>query len=208
MLYCQRHPELNIPTPAIYAHSCTFGSEFIAMEYIDGESLSDVWLDLPEEEKENLASRVAEMMRTMRTKTAFDEIGGISPDGSGCPLADDGHGVNVANGRGVVDSLGLYNIGPYKSVQEYVHSVFDRQFHYMDQMLHKHTLPVHEADFRKEMSESLFNLTPDEAFERVKRKRDDFIAHPYNCEYPFVLRHGDLHGRNVIVRYLRLSPYG
>ena len=33
MLYCQRHPDLDIPTPAIYAYSCTHGSEFIAMEY-------------------------------------------------------------------------------------------------------------------------------------------------------------------------------
>ena len=71
MLYCQRHPDLNIPTPAIYAYSCTPGSEFIAMEYIDGDSLSDVWMDLPEEEKTNMASQVAEIMRTMRTKTAF-----------------------------------------------------------------------------------------------------------------------------------------
>ena len=37
MLYCQRHPDLNIPTPVIYAYSCAYGSGFIAMEYIDGE---------------------------------------------------------------------------------------------------------------------------------------------------------------------------
>ena len=96
MLYCQRHPELNIPTPAIYAYSCTYGSEFIAMEYIDGDILSDVWLDLPEEEKECMANQVAEIMRTMRTKTTFNMIGGINPDGSACPLVD---GVDVANGR-------------------------------------------------------------------------------------------------------------
>jgi hypothetical protein len=95
-MYCQRHPDLNIPTPAICAYSCTHGSEFIAMEYIDGDSLSEVWMDLPEEEKVNMASQVAEIMRTMRTKTAFSMIGGISPDGSTCPLVD---GVNVANGR-------------------------------------------------------------------------------------------------------------
>ena len=125
MLFCQRRPDLNISTPAIYAHSCTYGSEFIAMEYIDGDILSDVWLDLPEEEKESMTNQVAEIMRTMRTKTAFNMIGGISPDGSACPLVD---GVNVANGRvslmdcripqklnivqGVADRLALYNIGP------------------------------------------------------------------------------------------------
>ncbi|KAF8549012.1 hypothetical protein OG21DRAFT_648776 [Imleria badia] len=198
MLYCQRHPELNIPTPAIYAYSCTYGSEFIAMEYINGDSLSDVWLDLTEEEKENMANQVARIMRTMRTKTSFNVIGGISPDGSGCPLVD---GVDVASGRGIVDSLGLYNTGPYESVQEYVRSVFDRQFHYMDQMLHENTLSAHEPEFGEKINKRLFNLTPEEAFERVKYKRDEFIAHPYDCEYPFVLRHGDLHGRNVIVSF-------
>jgi hypothetical protein len=96
MLYCQRHPDLNTPTPAIYAYSCTHGSEFIAMEYIDGNSLSKVWMDLPEEEKTNMASQVAEIMRTMRTKTAFSMIGGINPDGSACPLVVD---VDVTNGR-------------------------------------------------------------------------------------------------------------
>ncbi|KAF8433528.1 hypothetical protein L210DRAFT_3633082, partial [Boletus edulis BED1] len=38
MLYCQRHPDLNLPTPTIYAYSCTHGSEFMAMEYLDGDN--------------------------------------------------------------------------------------------------------------------------------------------------------------------------
>ena len=96
MLYCQRHTDLNIPTPAIYAYSCAHGSEFIAMEYIDGGGLSEVWMDPPEEEKHNMASQVAAIMRKMRTKTAFSVIGEISPDGSPCPLVD---GVNVCSGR-------------------------------------------------------------------------------------------------------------
>ena len=75
----------------------------------------------------------------------------------------------------------------------------------MDQMLHKGTLSAHEPEFRDEMSRWLVNLSPEDAFERVKSKRDNFIAHLYHCEYPFVLRHGDLHGRNVVVRYVRLS---
>ena len=89
MLYCQRRPELNIPTPAIYAYSCTHGSEF-------GDSLSKVWMDLQEEEKANMACQIADIMRTMRTKTAFGVIGGISPDGSACPLVDD---VDVTDGN-------------------------------------------------------------------------------------------------------------
>ncbi|KIO03211.1 hypothetical protein M404DRAFT_27207 [Pisolithus tinctorius Marx 270] len=71
-------------------------------------------------------------------------------------------------------------------------------------MLHKGTLLAHEAEFREEMSKCLQSLTPEEAFELVKRKRDDFMAQSYDWKYPFVLRHGDLHGRNVIVS--RSSP--
>ena len=71
MLYCQRHTDLNIPTLAIYAYSCADGSEFRAMEYIDGDGLSEVWMDLLEEEKHNMAIQIAEIMRTMRTKTTL-----------------------------------------------------------------------------------------------------------------------------------------
>ena len=79
-------------------------------------------------------------------------------------------------------------------MQEYVRS---REFHYMDQMLHKDTFLAHETEFGLEMSDHLSNLTPEDAFERAKSKRDDFLAHQSD-----VLRHGDLHERNVIVRYV------
>lgn len=79
------------------------------MEYIDGDTLSDVWLDLPEEEQKGAVAQVAEIMRTMRTKTSFKLIGGIGPDGASCPLVD---GINATGGRGIVESFGLYNIGP------------------------------------------------------------------------------------------------
>ncbi|KAF8139023.1 hypothetical protein EV363DRAFT_1427844 [Boletus edulis] len=171
MLYCQRHTELNIPTPVVYAYNCTYGSEFIATEYLDGDTLSHV------------------------TKASFRLIGGINPDGSACPLVD---GMDGGVGMGLVESFGLYDTDPYESVREYVQAVFDRQFHDLDQILHKSTLLAHEAKFKEEMS-CLRYSTPEEIFERVQSKRDGFRAHSYDCEHPFVLRHGDLHGRNVIV---------
>ncbi|KAF8323668.1 hypothetical protein F5887DRAFT_1025705 [Amanita rubescens] len=138
----------------------------------------------------------------MRTKTAFSMIGGISPDGSACmvwtlPMVE---GLSKASVFTTLDprSSAIHAHIPhrYGSVQEYVQSVFDRDFHYMDQLLHKGTLSAHETEFRREISNGLSNLTPEEAFERVKSKRHDFIAHPYNCEYPFMLRHGDLAERH------------
>ena len=64
-------------------------------------------------------------------------------------------------------------------MQEYVWSIFDRDYHYMDQMFHKDTLSAHETEFRRDISDWLVNLTPEDAFKRVKSKRNDFIAHPY-----------------------------
>ena len=90
-------------------------------------------------------------------------------------------------------------------MREYVQAVFDRQFHYLDQMLHKDTLSAHEAEFREETNNILRHLTLEEVFERVKSRRDDYMTHPYDCRHPIVLRHGDLHGRNVIVRCVSLS---
>ncbi|KAF8131673.1 hypothetical protein EV363DRAFT_1330701, partial [Boletus edulis] len=89
----------------------------------------------------------------------------------------------------------------YKSVREYLQGTFDRRYHSLDQMLHKGTLPV---KLKEEMSSCLSHSNPEEIFERVNRLRDKFKANLYDCKCPFVLRHGDLHGRNVIVS--RSSP--
>jgi hypothetical protein len=96
MLYCQRHfDELGIPTPEVYAFSDSPSSEFIAMEYVDGETMSNVWMDLSLEEKEHLIGQVAEMMKKMRSCT-FSVIGGITPEGLPSPLVD---GMDASNGR-------------------------------------------------------------------------------------------------------------
>ncbi|KAF8131674.1 hypothetical protein EV363DRAFT_1330704, partial [Boletus edulis] len=161
------------------------GSEFIAMEYIDGDTLSDVWLDIPEGEKEDIINQIAEVMLSIL-------MGGISPDGSACPLVD---GIDDGAGEVLVESFGLYNTGPYTSVREYLQAVLDHQ------MLHKDTLP---AKCKEEMSKLFSHSTLEEVLERVKRLREKFKANPYDRKYPFVLRHGDLHGRNVLVS--RSSP--
>ncbi|KAG6333039.1 hypothetical protein ID866_6047 [Astraeus odoratus] len=218
MLYCQRHPELHIPTPVVYAYNLTFGSEFVAMEYIDGDTLSNVWLDLPEEEKENVVCQIVEMMKTMRA-TRFTTIGGIDPDGFPCPMVD---GMDASNGRhstvkvftplarscfhpSTAPSCPLTSfLGRYKSLREWAGSIYDREFHYMDQILHKGTLPQYEATFREEMEAWLVYLTPEQAFDRIARKRNEFHSltePPFHVDYPFVLRHGDLHGRNIIVSH-------
>ncbi|KAF8530666.1 hypothetical protein JB92DRAFT_2858704 [Gautieria morchelliformis] len=204
MLYCQRNVhDLGIPTPEIYAFNASLGSEFIAMEYIDGEDLSDVWMDLSLEEKEHLIGQVAEIMRKMRSRR-FSVIGGISPDGLPSPLVSN---VNASNGRALLDQFGLYNIGPYESLREWVLSCFDRQIHYFDQMLHHEALKQWENQFKMEMNEWLDLLTPEIVLEKIKAKRDAFIQAdrlPFDSSHPFVLRHGDFHGRNLLVS--RTSP--
>ncbi|KAG6371075.1 hypothetical protein JVT61DRAFT_10613 [Boletus reticuloceps] len=40
------------------------------------------WMDIPEEEQLDWIDHIVEIMCSMRTKTSFPVIGGISPDGS------------------------------------------------------------------------------------------------------------------------------
>jgi hypothetical protein len=55
MFYCQRHFHgLGIPTAQVYAFNGSPGSEPMATEHIDGETLSDVWMDLSSEERQCL----------------------------------------------------------------------------------------------------------------------------------------------------------
>ena len=53
---------------------------------------------------------------------------------------------------------------------EYIQSVFDRQFHYMNQWLHKDTLSAHRVELREEISQCIFHFSPEDAFVRVKSK--------------------------------------
>ncbi|KAI5986446.1 hypothetical protein EDC04DRAFT_2615106 [Pisolithus marmoratus] len=58
-------------------------------------------------------------------------------------------------------------------------------------MLREDVLLTYEAEFREEAGKYLRTLTTEQASERMKSN--------YNYEHPFVLWHGGLHGRNIIV---------
>jgi hypothetical protein len=73
-------------------------------------------------------------------------------------------------------------------------------------MLHRETLKEWEDRFKMEMKDRLHLLTPETVLEAIKSKRDAFIHAdqlPFDPSHPFVLRHGDFHGRDVLVRYNR-----
>ncbi|KAG6332047.1 hypothetical protein ID866_7040 [Astraeus odoratus] len=65
-------------------------------------------------------------------------------------------------------------------------------------MLHKAQHSQHEAAFREETASWLVHFNPEQAFDCIARKRN--LEAPFNNVCAFVLRHGDLHGRNIIMR--------
>jgi hypothetical protein len=111
----------------------------------------------------------------------------------------------------------LYKIGPFVSydffnepvsflsfnMSPFVKSPFDRQIHHFDQMLHHEAPKEWEDRFKMEMKDRLHLLTPETVLAAIKSKRDAFIHVDqllFEPSHPFVLRHGDFHGRDVLVR--------
>jgi len=92
----------------------------------------------------------------------------------------------------------------YNTLREWALARFDRHIHYFDQMLHQQSLKQYEDKFNMEMKTWLRLLTPETVLERLKSKRNALANAsqlPFNSSHPFVLQHGDFHGRNVLVRY-------
>ena len=102
-----------------------------------------------------------------------------------------------------MNSLHSCPFSRYESLHEWALSCFDHQIHYFDQMLHHQTLKQWEEEFKEEMSDWLHLLTPEMVLDRMKTQRDAFDTDPSPMDpsHPFMLRHGDFHGRNVIIRY-------
>ena len=116
---------------------------------------------------------------------------------SGCTMSD------RSSLTKLFDELASFTSSRYESLREWALSRFDRQIHYFDQMLHHETLKQWEDQFQAEMNEWLHLLTPEMVLEQIKTNRDAFDADPFPVDpnHPFVLRHGDFHGRNILVRY-------
>lgn len=179
LLYVKLHT--NIPVPSVYAWSTEPGQEYIALEYVEGELLSSAWSKYTEDEKEIMVKKLAKITAEM-VDIRFDKIGGVTPDGKLGPAVEKS---KILKGRSKFHATENCNIGPYDTIQEYANSYLDGKVRYLS------TLPS-ETNSGKAPLPTL--LSEFKALE-ISLSKPDFRA-----DEPFVLRHGDFHGRNIVVQ--------
>ncbi|KAI0445126.1 kinase-like domain-containing protein [Xylaria telfairii] len=175
----------HIPVPKVYFHQATQDADtsFIVEEYIDCPPLASTWMSLTLPQKENLAQALAKIIVDL-SEVKFDMIGGLDPiDWS---LTHTVEGCKLFKGRGKFHRNECYPIGPYKSTKEYVLSCYDREIYYYTHATDEDL----DADFFTEVS-------VDEFVEELRKKRHA-LSTSNIVDEPFVLVHGDLHGRNIL----------
>jgi len=69
----------NIPVPSVYAFSPDAPNPFIVQEYIDGETLSSLWNHYTEDDKQQVALKIANIIVDMG-ELRFDGIGSFTGD--------------------------------------------------------------------------------------------------------------------------------
>ncbi|KAI0975862.1 kinase-like domain-containing protein [Xylaria arbuscula] len=176
----------HIPVPKVYLYHATRQPEtsFIVEEYIDCPPLSSTWMSLTPTEKDNVAQKLAAILVDL-SEVSFDKIGGLNPvDFSLAPTVE---GCKLFKGRGKFHRTDCYPIGPYKTTKEYILSTYEREIHYYS----------HATD---DIDSSLFDDVSVQEFVEELRKKQEDLADANIVDEPFVLVHGDFHGRNILAR--------
>ncbi|KAL8838843.1 MAG: hypothetical protein Q9170_001965 [Blastenia crenularia] len=185
----------GVPVPRVFGyHVNGTGKEgvFIAEEFIQGERLSDVWSSYDGNTKLEIAKQIAEMIVQLG-ETTFSGIGGLMLDGNLAPTVE---GMKLFKGRSHFHSPEYYDIGPYPSTKSYVLACYDKEITYYT------NAPPCDIDG------DLFQSVSLQAFiELLKSERQTIADDPnaFSNEEPFVLVHGDLHGRNILVKEGRIN---
>lgn len=185
LVYLRCH-DPSIPVPTLLDWSIKAGELYLAEEFIDVPCLSDLWSSYTEEEKLKVAQNLSKLLVTM-AQIRFDQIGGLKIDGTLGPTVE---GTKSLKGRNKFHSPTCYDIGPYDLLQEYILACYDKEICY-----YTHA----GADIDLE----LFEDTTVEAFIldlRTTRERISRDAGTLCPGEPFVLVHGDLQGRNIMMK--------
>lgn len=203
---------LDVPVPKVYGHSLDDdapGTHFIAQEYIDGELLSSVWKTYDEATKMKVARQVAEIVVKLG-ETTLDGIGGLMLDHKLGPTVE---GMKLFKGRvsalKILAKYGLilkvkdkfhssefYDLGPYKSTKAYVLACYDKEIYYYS----------HAAE--EDIDPDFFKKISIEDYVRTLQKKRQSITEDdtaFTPEEPFVLIHGDFHGRNIMIKDGRIA---
>ncbi|KAI1414097.1 kinase-like domain-containing protein [Hypoxylon sp. FL1857] len=177
----------HIPVPHVYDYQATsdFKTSFIVEEFIDAKPLSEQWMSLDASQKESLAQKLAAATVDL-AQVQFNEIGGLDPiDMSPAPTVE---GCKLFKGRAKFHREECYPIGPYSTTKEYILAGYEREIYYY----------THAS--RDDIDEGLFTDIYVEDFVETLRNNSYSIAATDIADEPFVLAHGDFHGRNILVR--------
>ncbi|KAI0468062.1 kinase-like domain-containing protein [Xylaria cf. heliscus] len=179
----------HIPVPQVYLYQATddASTSFIVEEYINCPPISGTWMALTPPQKENLAQQLAKILVDL-AEVEFDMIGGLDPtDFSSAPTVE---GYKLFMGRGKFHRNEYYPIGPYRSTKEYILSCYDREICYYT---NRRNEDMDDEDLVADVP-----MLDDFIQQLHSRKKD--LAETEMVDEPFVLIHGDFHGRNVLAR--------
>ncbi|KAI1189523.1 hypothetical protein F5B17DRAFT_390872 [Nemania serpens] len=181
----------RIPVPRVFLFEATdyYNTSFIAEEFIHGTSLSLAWISFNPIQKWILARKLAKITVDL-ADVEFSMIGGLDPTTfSSAPTVE---GAKIFKGRHKLHKPECYPIGPYHSTKEYILACYDREIYY-----YSHA-PAANIDA------SLFETTSVHSFIDQLREKRQALAAENMVDEPFVLVHGDFHGRNILVRGCRI----
>lgn len=116
----------SIPVPKVYAYETRSRTPFIAMEYIEGTTLSEVWMTYTEPEKLAIASDIADTIVDLAGIT-FGGIGGMTLSHTLGPTVE---GIKLFRGRHKFHCKDCYDIGPYSSMRAYILACYDKEIYY------------------------------------------------------------------------------
>ncbi|KAI3324982.1 kinase-like domain-containing protein [Xylariaceae sp. AK1471] len=181
----------RIPVPRVFLFEATdrYDTSFIAEEFIHGSNLSSAWMILNPIRKWILAHKLAKITVDL-ADVEFGMIGGLNP--TTFSFAPTVEGPKIFKGRHKFHEPECYPIGPYHSTKEYILACYDREIYY-----YSHALAAN-------IDTSLFEKTSVQSFiDQLREKRQALAVEKMDDE-PFVLVHGDFHGRNILVRGCRI----
>ncbi|KAI0542822.1 hypothetical protein GGR58DRAFT_496931 [Xylaria digitata] len=141
-------------------------------------------------QKEAFARKLATITVDL-AEVQFGVIGGLdAATFSSAPTVD---GPKLFKGRHKFHRNECYTIGPYHSTKEYILACYDREIYYY-------------SNVSADIDTSFFEETSVQAFiDQLQAKRQALAAETIDDE-PFVLVHGDFHGRNILERDGRIVP--
>ena len=184
----------SIPVPRVLVWddgSSGAGHAYVAEEFIEGENLTEIRLDLTEEQKESILLEIANVSLILG-ETRFDYIGGFTADAGPGPTIE---AAKVFNGRHKTHSPEAYNIGPYTTTKEYVASCYDREIYHWTHA--EHCGIIDFADHFEDISvpEYVAQLQN----EKQAEVNDDSSLQVIDNE-PRVLIHDDFRAANFLIR--------